>query len=86
MFDPALGSHSPAADKTLEAEFSVDGSSNYIRLTEPVSAGTRITIVRKIGATWYDRGETTATTGETLLDNNGSIPQFIADKSTRLPE
>jgi len=86
VFDPALGSHSPAADKTLEAEFSVDGSSNYIRLTEPVSAGTRITIVRKIGATWYDRGETTATTGETLLDNNGSIPQFIADKSTRLPE
>ena len=86
IFDEALGSYSPIADKTVEAEFAVDGTSAYIRLTSPVSAGTRISIIRKVGNTWYDRGTTTATTGATLLENSTPISRFIADKSTRLPE
>jgi len=86
VFDESLGANSPSADKQVEAEFAVDGSSPYIRLTKPLPAGTRISILRKLGQTWYDRGTTTATSGITLLDNNTAISKFIAAKSTRLPE
>jgi hypothetical protein len=80
------GASSPDADVTTEAEFSVDGVSSFIRLTAPLPAGTRITVIRKIGKTWYDRGETTASDGVTLLDNGTAIAKFIAQKTTSLPE
>jgi len=86
VFDESLGVSSPGADKKLEAEFSVDGTTPYIRLTSPLPAGTRIRIIRKLGKTWYDRGVTTATSGVTLLDNDSAISKFIAAKTTRLPE
>jgi len=86
VYDEQLGASSPVADKQIEAEFSVDGSSAYIRLTEPVPAGTRISIIRRTGNTWYDRGETTASNGVTLLANSTAIAEFIADKTTDLPE
>ena len=86
VYDEALGSSSPTADKTLEAEFSVDGSTNFVRLTEPAPIGSRVTIIRKTGRSWYTRGETTASSGITLLDNNNAIADFIASKTTDLPE
>jgi hypothetical protein len=80
------GASSPAADEILEAEFSVNGTSSYVRLTEPLPAGTRVTVIKRIGKTWYDRGQTTATSGLTLLDNTNPIAKFIASKTTSLPE
>jgi hypothetical protein len=80
------GAYSPTADEILEAEFSVDGTSAYIRLTNTLPAGTRITVIRKTGKTWYDRGESTASSGVTLLDNATAIAKFIAQKTTSLPE
>ena len=80
------GAYSPEADETLEAEFSVDGISKYVRLTAALPAGTRITIIKKIGKLWYDRGENTAASGESLLDNNSPIAKFIVQKTTSLPE
>jgi len=79
------GSYSPSADETLEAEFAVDGITAYIRLTEPIVAGTRITIIKRTGRIWYDRGETTASSGTTLLENSTAIARFIAEKTTSLP-
>ena len=70
----------------LEAEFSVDGISNYLRLTDAVPAGTRITVIRRTGKTWYDRGVDTATTGVTLFKNQSPVPTFIKQRSTELPE
>jgi len=86
VFDETISATSPAGDKQIEAEFSVDGINDYIRLTQPLPAGTRISIIRKIGNTWYDRGENTATSGITLLENNSPIARFIAEKTTKLPE
>ena len=86
VYQEASGATSPAADIQLEAEFSVDGLSSYIRLTDPLPAGTRITVIKRIGKTWYDRGEITASTGVTLLENTTAIATFIAQKSTSLPE
>jgi hypothetical protein len=81
----ANGDYSPTADETLEAEFAVDGLAAYIRLTEPLAAGTRITVIKRTGRIWYDRGETTASKGTSLLDNSTSIARFIAEKTTGLP-
>ena len=88
------GPYSPTADVTVEAEFSVDGVNygttqkpvGYIRLTDPLKPGTRITIIRRLGKTWYDNGTSTATSGVTLLDNATPISKFIAQKTTSLPE
>ena len=81
-----LGITSPAADITQEAEFSVDGINGLIRLTMPVDAGQRITVIKKTGKVWYDRGTETVTTGTTLVDNISPILQFLSKKSTELPE
>ena len=86
VFDETLGPVSPGADREIEAEFSVDGTNPYVRLTDTVTAGTRITIIKRTGQTWYDKGENTASAGITLLENNTPISKFIAAKSTKLPE
>ena len=86
VFDESLGSSSPAADKIKEAEFSVDGFTPYLRLTDAVPAGTRISIIRKLGKVWYEKGESSASKGVSLLSNNTPIATFIASKPTELPE
>lgn len=85
-YNESKGSYSPLADETLEAEFSVDGQSNTIRLTERIPVGQRITVIKKTGSLWYERGETTASLGKSLLENNTAVARFIAKKNTLLPE
>ena len=86
IYDQTLNITSPQADVEVEPEFTVDGANAYIRLTSAVPAGTRITVIRKLGKVWYDRGENFASSGKTLLKNLGSIPEFLKQKSTELPE
>ena len=86
VYDETLGPTSPAADREIEAEFAVDGVNPYVRLTQAPPAGTRITIIKRKGNSWYDRGATTATSGVTLLDNSSAISKFIAARTTSLPE
>jgi hypothetical protein len=86
IWTEANGESSPSADVVHEAEFSVDGTTPYVRLSEPLKAGTRVTIIRKIGKIWYERGDTTASNGESLLNSNTPVAKFIAQKSTSLPE
>jgi len=86
VYDETIASISPAGDKTVEAQFSVNGEDSYIRITEVPPAGTRISVIKKTGRSWYDRGETAATSGVTLIDNETPIAKFIADRTTELPE
>lgn len=86
VYDKSLNLTSPEADVQLEAEFSVDGSNNYIRLTNVVPAGTRITVIRRTGKTWYDRGENSASKGVTLAKNESAIAKFLKQRATELPE
>jgi hypothetical protein len=86
VYDESLGASSPTADTQIEAEFAVDGAANYIRLTTAVSAGTRISVIRRTGKVWYNRGETTASAGESLLENSTPMAEFIAARTTKLPE
>ena len=85
-YNQDLGSSSPAADETHDADFSVDGTTSYIRLTNKVDAGTRITIIRKTGRVWYNLGTNTTLTGVTLLENTTPQAIFIAQRTTKLPE
>jgi hypothetical protein len=86
VYTEELGASSPEADTVLEAEFSVDGNTAYIRLTSAIPAGTRISIISRTGRIWYERGETTATSGKSLLENATPIAEFIAQRTTKLPE
>jgi hypothetical protein len=86
VYDETLGASSPAADTQLEAEFAVDGIATYIRLTTAIPAGTRVSVIRRTGKVWYDRGETTASAGESLLKNTTPMAEFIAKRTTKLPE
>jgi hypothetical protein len=85
VYDETLGFLSPSADKKLEADFSVDGISPYIRLTSPPPAGTRIYIIRRTGRTWYDRGAETASKGLTFFKNSTDIVKFIKKNTSELP-
>lgn len=80
------GAASPDADKTQEAEFSVDGISQQIRLTAALPAGTRVTVLRRLGQTWYSRGDTTATDGVSLINSLTPVAKFIVEKTTTIPE
>jgi hypothetical protein len=85
VYDESMGPASPLADSIIDAEFSVDGDSPYIRLTNPVPAGTRITMIRRLGNTWYNKNiELTA--GQPMHRNSNPIVDFILQKSTIIPE
>lgn len=86
VWDETLGAYSSVGDKEVEAEFSVDGASPYIRLTNSCAAGTRITVIRRSGNTWYERGTTSASAGKTLAKNDTAISKFILQKTTIMPE
>jgi hypothetical protein len=86
VYVESKGASSPSADELLEAEFSVNGTTPYIRLTESIAAGAKITIIRKLGRIWYERSDFAASKGITLLSNNTSIAEFIAVKTSELPE
>ena len=86
VYSEDVGVSSPVADVKQEAEFSVDGTSTYIRLTDAVPAGTKITIIRRLGKIWYEKSNFAASKGITLLSNDTPIASFIAVKTTELPE
>ncbi len=85
-YDEDLGSFSPEADLTVEAEFSVDGSTPYIRLTRSVPAGSKIVVISKTGRVFYSPGQSTATSGKSLTFDNSVISNFLRNKRTKLPE
>lgn len=85
FYDQSLGSYSPAADIKVEAEFSVDGSTPYIRLTNPAPAGSRVIVIKRIGRTWYTLGNDTAADGKGLFESNTTIAKFLQNSSTKLP-
>jgi hypothetical protein len=86
VWDETQGAYSTVGDVEVEADFSVDGANAYIRLTNAPKAGTRITVIRRTGNTWYDRGTSTASAGKTLAKNISAISRFILQKTTIMPE
>lgn len=86
VYNEINGSTSPNADEFLEAEFSVDGVTPYVLLTDLPMPGVQVSIVRKQGKVWYDAGKTTASAGKTFFENDNEIIKFISEKGSELPE
>jgi hypothetical protein len=87
VYDELKGEPNRNSDKILEAEFSVDGETPYIRLTEVIeNTEIKIVVIKRTGRSWYERGENTASKGISLLENDTSVARFIAQKTTENPE
>ena len=60
---------SPEGDVELDAEFTVDGTSNELQLTHQLTFGTRVTVVKRTGIAWD------STTN--ILDDDSKIARFL---------
>ena len=83
---------SPEGDVQFDPDFSVDGTSSSLRLTNDLTPGTRVTVVRKVGKMWngltfnavpvtFDGDSTLIDTGNTTIDINNSTAIANSDKS-----
>ena len=62
--------YSPEGDSQFEAEFSVDGTTDAIRITADVPANTKIVVVKRQGNIWHPEGTD-------LTYHDGDIARFI---------
>jgi len=69
MFNVDVAPYSPAGDITFPADFSVDGTTAKITLTNLLSTGTRITVVKTTGVAWDN--------STSILNDDGKIAQFL---------
>ena len=72
LYNVLNGPDSPAANDRFDAEFSVNGTTKQVRLTEAVPFGTTVTVVKRLGTDW-DRLIN-------IQDDNSKIAKFL--KST----
>ena len=78
-FDATVNQDSPEADVTIPAEFSVDGATSTLTLTNTPEPGASIVVARKIGRLW-------SPIGESLETEDNSITRFLKAKKAALPE
>lgn len=83
VYDQELGqdSYNGAGDKPIEAEFSVDGITPVVRLTEVPAAGDLIVVVYKTGRLWQKMDENVS-----LVFSPGDIANFLRAKQVNLPK
>ena len=60
---------STEGDVTFPADFAVDGSSTQLELTNSLTFGTRVTVIKRQGSSWDSKTN--------ILDDNGKIARFI---------
>jgi len=71
LFEESNGyPYSPEGDSQYEAEFSVDGVSSSVRITNDVPENTKIVVVKKQGEIWHPDGAD-------LTYHDGDIARFI---------
>ena len=69
---------STEADVNFEADFSVNGTTAGVRLTNDLTAGTKVIVTKKIGRVWND-------IGKTLTESDNKIANFLKEKTTIWP-
>ena len=79
VFNPTLGLDSPIADEISLAEFTIDAINGTVNFKTPPEENTKISIIRKIGKTWVENGET-------LSESQNDIGYFLRAGTTKLPE
>lgn len=63
--------YSPAGDMQLDAEFAVSGIANEIFLTNKLSLGTRVTVVKRVGADWDGKNSAS------VLYDDSKVARFL---------
>jgi hypothetical protein len=71
VFNVNVAPYSPAGDVTFPADFSVDGATAKITLTNLLSIGTQITVVKTTGVAWDN--------ASSILYDDSKIAQFLKD-------
>ena len=64
---------SPEGDVQFDAEFSVNGTDNFVKLTAAPAFGTRITVVKRTGTDWD--GKQTSN----ILNDEAKVARFLKD-------
>jgi len=65
--------YSPAGDITLPADFTVDGVSKSITLTNLLNKGTHVTVIKQIGTAWDGNKNNPVN----ILNDNSKISEFL---------
>ena len=65
--------YSPTGDVTLPADFTVDGTSKSITLTNLLNKGTQITVIKQIGTAWDGNKNNPVN----ILNDNSKISEFL---------
>lgn len=74
-----IHNESTEGDVEFEADFSVDGTSKAVRLTNDLTIGTKVVVVKKIGKVWNDPGKS-------LIDSTNKIASFLKNSTTLFPK
>ena len=69
IFNVNIAPYSPEGDVKFDADFSVDGSSNQIRLTHLLDVGTRVTVIKRTGVAWDS--------STNILNDDGKVASFL---------
>jgi hypothetical protein len=81
IYDQELGQNSFAGDKWIEAEFSVVGNDNIVRLTVPPKDGEIVSVVLKQGKIWQSVGD-----DRSLATSDSRVAKFLTSETTNLPK
>jgi len=73
IFDVNKAPYSPAGDRDFPADFIVDGVTATVTLTNPLSLGTQVTVIKKTGIAWD--GNKNAPVN--ILNDSSAIANFI---------
>lgn len=78
VYNNDLHPESPEGDEQFEADFAVDGTSHTVRLTQDLTIGTKVVVIKKVGYIWNDPGKS-------LVDSNNKVANFLKNTSTLFP-
>ena len=83
IYDQTLAqdSYNGAGDKDIEAEFSVDGINNFVRITTAPEPGELVVVVQRTGRIWQNSSETSS-----LVFSPTNIARFLRAKQVNLPK
>lgn len=79
VYNVANAPDSPEGDVQFEADFSVNGTDNAIRITNDLPANTKILVIKKTGKIWNDLGKS-------LVDSDNQIANFLKSSETIWPQ
>mgnify|MGYP006234033585 CR=1 FL=1 len=79
MFDVTRNQDSPEADITSPAQFSVDGTTNQLTLTNTPANLAKIQVIRRTGTLWTD-------SGQSLNDAESLVARFFKAEKVELPK